>query len=74
MVKISSKSDEWIRKIRISVKIRKSGDFRTIFGENPLTLFSWKTFLMEVKIEVEMEIEMEVEMKVEMDAPILQPN
>ena len=36
MVKISSKSDEWIRKIRISVKIRKSGDFRTIFVENPL--------------------------------------
>ena len=37
-MKISSKSDEWIRKIRISVKIRKSGDFRTIFVENPLNL------------------------------------
>ena len=39
-----------------------------------LLLFSWNTFLMEVKTEVELEIEMEVEMKIKMAAPILQPN
>ena len=40
MVKISSKSDKWRRKIWISVKIRKSGNFRTIICEKPLVTWN----------------------------------